>query len=283
MHSRAAILSCALLMTQAAGMAAESRLRTPEQVFGSERPEEEFETDRDSFTPSTITAATGRLIVESAWSFEDNRRVPETHSFPELVLRYGATDWFELRFGANYEVGGKGSAVSGASFGDELEEEAVIGELERASKVSYGAKVLLCGQDGWLPESSVIVMGNTPTSGIETASDVVCTYVGGWTFDNGWKWDSAIRYGTGLTEHDHFNRWAPSTVLKVPVDESWHVHGEYFGIITSGRAVDTGQHYLSPGVSWKMTENLELGVRLGWGLTDDSAKFFSNVGIGWQF
>src|SRR5262245_17074542 len=54
--------------------------------------EDEIETDRDSFTPATTLAGPGRTIVEAAYSFIDNRTVPETHSYPELLLRYGASD-----------------------------------------------------------------------------------------------------------------------------------------------------------------------------------------------
>jgi hypothetical protein len=35
-------------------------------------------------------------------------------------------------------------------------------------------------------------------------------------------------------------------------------------------------HYL-------ITPNLEVGLRLGWGLTNRTAPFFSNVGFGWRF
>src|SRR5262245_20128568 len=57
---------------------------------GDERGgEDHIETDRDSFTPSTKTAGQGRLIVETGYSFIDNRNSSVNHSFPELVLRYG--------------------------------------------------------------------------------------------------------------------------------------------------------------------------------------------------
>src|SRR6187401_1337813 len=63
---------------------------------GTEAEEDEIETDRDSFTPATTLAGYQRLIVESAWSFIDNRHVPDTNSLPELVTRYGINDWLEL-------------------------------------------------------------------------------------------------------------------------------------------------------------------------------------------
>lgn len=51
---------------------------------GAAGEEDEIETDCDSFTPATSPAGKGRVIVESAYSFIDNRSVPETHSYPEL-------------------------------------------------------------------------------------------------------------------------------------------------------------------------------------------------------
>src|SRR5690242_15675446 len=68
---------------------------------GGESEEDEIETDRDSFTPATTTTASGRMIIESAWSFIDNRNVPDTNSLPELVTRIGLNDWLELRIGFN--------------------------------------------------------------------------------------------------------------------------------------------------------------------------------------
>jgi hypothetical protein len=176
----------------------------------------ELETDRDSFTPATSTVAMSRFMVESAWSFVDNRDVAETHSLPEFLLRYGATDWFELRLGANYEVGGESSGISSGSSGDGEFEELGDSGVESESTISYGAKVFLTEQDAWLPASAVIVQGATPTSGAETATSLTTTYVAGWMFANDWQWDSSIRYGTASAEGDHFNLWAPSTVIKAP-------------------------------------------------------------------
>lgn len=242
--------------------------------------DEEIETDRDSFTPSPSTAPAGLFILESAYSFIDNRSVADTHSYPELVTRYGVNDWLELRLGWNYEVGGESAAVSGSSSGSGEFESA---EIEREGQVSYGFKAALTEQDEWIPESAFIVQAGTPTSGKETATQLISTYVIGWEFENKWKWDSSIRYGYDTAEGDHFNLWAPSTVLKVPVCEKWTAHAEYFGIFTDGSENDTLKHYFSPGLHYLVTNDLEIGFRVGWGLNQDAANFFSNVGLGWQF
>jgi len=241
---------------------------------------DEIETDRDSFTPATTTVGRRQMMFESAYSFSDNPVGLETHSLPELVARYGVTDRIELRLGWNYEVGGASSGFSG---GVPDLDEPVGTELEQGSQIFYGLKAAVTDQDNWLPGSAVVVEAGTPTSGKETTTQFITTYVFGWELPKEWKWDAALRYGYDSAEGDRFNIWAPSTVLKVPVLEQWTAHAEYFGIFSDGRAVDSTQHYFSPGVHYLVTPDLEVGVRLGWGLNDESANFFNNVGFGWRF
>ena len=240
---------------------------------------ERIETDRDSFTPATVTVARRRLIVESAYSFIDNRGVPETHSLPELIARYGVSDWFELRLGANYEVGGESNSISGSGSEGDFDSP----EIKTEAKISYGFKAALTQQDGWMPRSIAILQAGTPTSGPENETHYVATYAWGWELAEGWLWDSSIRYGDGLAEEDHFNRWAPSTVLKVAVAEQWNAHLECFGVFTDGRANELSQSYLSPGLHYLVNNDLEVGLRVGWGLGADAANFFSNFGVGVQF
>lgn len=246
-------------------------------AMAQEAEQEHIETDRDSFTPATTTAGRERLILESGYSFIDNRDVPETHSLPEFIARYGVTDWLEFRLGANYEVGGESNSISGSG-GDIGDAE--TGEIESEAKVVYGLKAALTEQDGWLPQSAVILQGSTPTSGPETDTHLIAGYVWGWEVADGWQWDSALRYGDGAAEDDRFNRWAPSTVLKVEVAEPWNAHIEYFGIFTDGRDEELSQSYVSPGVHYLVTPDVEVGVRVGWGLGGDAANFFSNIGVG---
>ncbi|MGD9633825.1 MAG: transporter [Pirellulales bacterium] len=240
--------------------------------------ERELETDRDAFTPAISTVGTSVLVVETAYTFIDNRDARDTHSFPELLLRYGISDRIELRFGANYEVGGE-NAVTGIEDGQPIVES----EIERESRVFYGAKAQISEQEGWLPESIFIAQGFTPTSGVSTATQFVGTYAWGWKFVEDIRWDSSIRYGTANEDGTEFHQWAPSTVLRVPFDERWNAHIEYFAIATDGLEDELTQGYISPGMHCLVTPNLELGARMGWGTTDDSANYFVNAGAGLRF
>jgi hypothetical protein len=277
-----------LFLSERRGSPAEPTERSAGEREGREQEGEaerdEIETDRDSFTPATTITGRRRLILESAHTFIDNRGIKETHSFPELLLRYGLSERIELRLGWNYEVGGAGNEVSGAEAG---EADAVGGSgLLREYTLSYGAKFRITDQANWAPRSALILQGFTPTGGSADAStdtQVVATYVAGWQFSNRWKFDTALRYGTGSEEDDHFHLWAPSAVVKVPIGERVAAHVEYFGIYTTDKAVNSTKHFISPGLHVLLTPDLEVGFRLGWGLNDQSARFFSNVGVGLRF
>jgi len=277
---RQLIFVLALLLLQAMGGITERAGAQTEPLNAEAEADEprELETDRDAFTPATSTVGQRLTVLEASYSFIDNRSVAETHSLPEMLLRYGLTERIELRLGWNYEVGGAGDIVSGDDGGEEFE-----GRIERESQMLYGVKVAATTQNGWIPRSAAILQGFTPTSGEATATDVVAAYTFGWELPNSWRLDSSMRYGTEHGPRDAFNEWAPSVVLRVPLNEQWQVHAEYFGIYNQGSEHDAGRAFFSPGAHYLITPNLELGLRLGWGITHDTPPFFSNVGIGWRF
>ena len=137
--------------------------------------------------------------------------------------------------------------------------------------------------DEWVPRSAIILEAFTPTSGKSNQTELIATYVAGWELPHRWMLDAAIRYGLDSADQDRYSSWAPSVVLKRPLGEKWSVHAEYFGIFSSGKNQEFVQHFFSPGMHYLITSNVEIGVRIGWGLNDQSARFFSNVGVGWRF
>ena len=251
-----------------------------ESAEGDENPfADHIETDRDSFTPSTRTVERDRWIVESSYSFIDNRNSKVTHSFPELLVRYGLTERIELRFGGNYEVGGEGADVSSAGGAEALEG----GGLVRESQLLYGLKLRVTEQEQWRPESSIILQGHTPMSGLDPATALSVGYVFGWELPDDWKLDSALRLGADSEGHDRFEQGSPSVVLRKSLNERWNVHAEYFSHYSTNKEDDYVRHHFSPGVHYLITPNVEIGVRVGWGLNEQTARFFSNAGLGCRF
>ena len=243
------------------------------------QPERELETDRDAFTPATSTVGLFNTVVESSYSYIDNRKAPDTNSVPELLVRWGITERVELRLGWNYEAGGGGSVISS----DEGSEGIDAGQFSHESRALYGIKAALSQQDGWTPRSCIILEGFTPTAGEEPATQFIATYALGWELPRRIRLESALRYGTGAEEIGSPNRWCASAVLRVPLDDRWNTHIEYFGVFSQGRLDDVSQAFISPGTHYLVTDNLELGLRLGWGVTTDAANFFCNLGAAWRF
>ena len=167
--------------------------------------------------------------------------------------------------------------MSGSEFGGEDI------ETEEESRVVYGTKVETTDQDGWLPRSAAVLQGYTPVYGPSNKTTFVVGESFGWRFASGWEWTSAMRYGTGFEEKDSFNQWAPSSVVKIPVGERWSLHAEYFGIFTSEKEIPLNIQYASFGGHVLATEDLEIGLRVGWGLNETTPAFFANLGVGLRY
>jgi hypothetical protein len=155
--------------------------------------------------------------------------------------------------------------------------------LTREQRLLYGIKAAVTKQESWLPDSILIVTGVTPTGGDATATQLRADFAFGWRLPNRWRFDSALAFTTDSDNGNRFEVWAPSTVLRMPLTERFQVHGEFFGQFSEDRASNFNRVFFSPGMHYLVTPNLELGLRVGWGLTEQSARFFSNVGFGWRF
>jgi hypothetical protein len=165
----------------------------------------------------------------------------------------------------------------------EIGEGTLDGSTLYESSLLYGFKANVVRQDGLLPEACFIMEGSTPTFGNVFGTVPVATGVAGWELSNGWRFDAAIRYAyaEGLTEW--FSRWSPSAVLRVPLTERLETHIEWFGSYTAGIPDTNSQPFVSPGFHVMLTRNLEMGLRVGWGLGGDAAPFFSDAGLGWRW
>ncbi|MDA0256081.1 MAG: transporter [Planctomycetota bacterium] len=239
----------------------------------------ELDADRDAFTPTTHTVERGRALTETAYTYIDNRSGPATHSLPELLVRAGLSDRFELRFGVNYEAGSSGNVVTPIETGEGLRE----GVFSTEASLMYGCKALVTEQEGWLPRSVAIIEAFTPTAGEVWGTEPAATYAWGWELTEGHRFDAAIRYVYADSEEGTFDKWMPSVVLRWPLTERFEVHGEWFGTWTRGRDNETVRPFVGPAGHYVIMPGLEAGLRVGWGLTRDAANFYSDVGFAWLY
>jgi hypothetical protein len=185
----------------------------------------ELDTDRDAFTPATTTAKAGTVLTEASYVWIDNRGLPATNSFPELLVRIGARERLEWRFGFNYEQNSGGSVVAAVEVGEPPRE----GTGSEEANLLYGIKVRVTDQADWLPRSAVIVEAFTPVAGDIWGTEPSATYAFGWELPAAWRLDTAIRYVRAESEEGWFDRWMPSTVLRIPVTErfEWRLGFNY--------------------------------------------------------
>ena len=235
----------------------------------------DLDTDRDAFTPSTRCVAPGVTLAESSYVFIDNPTGLPTNNYPELLIRLGANDWWEWRFGINYGIGSQGNIVTSVEVG----EGTLDGRTLYESSILYGFKLNTSDQDGWVPESCFIMEASTPTYGDSFGTVPVATIAAGWELPAEWRLDGAIRYSYSEGAVNWFSRWGPSAVLRIPLTDRWEVHAEWFGTFSQGLIDDTHRPFFSPGTHVVIGRNMELGLRVGWGLTAEAAPFFSDAGL----
>jgi hypothetical protein len=179
----------------------------------------------------------------------------------------------------NYGVGSQGNVVTSVEVG----EGTLDGSTLYETSILYGLKANVSAQEGWRPESCFILEATTPAYGDVFGTSPVATYVAGWELPAGWRLDGAIRYAYAEGLVDWFSRWTPSVVLRMPVTERFEVHAEWFGSYTSGLSDNTSRPFFSPGFHYLVGRNMEIGLRVGWGLTNEAAPFFSDAGLGWRW
>ncbi|MFM7292799.1 MAG: hypothetical protein ACKO6B_16440, partial [Planctomycetia bacterium] len=78
----------------------------------------ELDADRDAFTPSADCVGPDRGLVEGSYVFIDNATGLPTNNYPELLIRQGANEWWEWRFGVNYGIGSQGNIVTSVEVGE---------------------------------------------------------------------------------------------------------------------------------------------------------------------
>jgi hypothetical protein len=246
-----------------------------------------LEADRDAFTPSAFSVAPGRVLTEISHAYIDNLVGPPTNNYPELLVRIGATERFEWRFGANYGVGSQGTVVTSVEVGEGRLDGGTLYE----SNVLYGFKLALAEQVDRVLDACFIMEGTTPTSGDLFGTVPVATVVVGrefatrfpWRGAEPWRLDAAVRYAYSQSTAEWFSRWTPSVVLRLPVTDRMELHAEWFGSYTAGLPEPTSQPFFSPGFHYQVGRNVEIGWRGGWALNATTAPFFSDAGLAYRW
>ena len=243
-----------------------------------------LETDRPDFTEGTNAVAAGHVQFELGYTFtydrEGDARLRD-HTAPELLVRIGLVDNFELRIGwEGYSWSrerGQTELISGRSVVRERQGQS-------ANDMSLGFKLKLLDQDGWQPDLGIITEISVPTGSTEASSgDVDPELKLLWAYDLSETFSLAGNINVGVPTQDghRFVQASASLVLGIQLSDTWGSYVEYFGFYPNTDTTDAA-HYINGGFTYLVNDNLQLDIRVGFGLNEEADDFFTGVGLSWR-
>ncbi len=241
-------------------------------------------TDRPDFTESTETVPAGHVQLEAGYTFTFDREGADRtrdHAAPELLLRIGLVENLELR------IGWEGYSWTESQFEVETRpgRRATREEwTQGAHDLSLGFKHKLIEQEGWIPHFGILGAITVPSGSSGFSSgDVDPELVLLWAYD---VTDSlAIAGNVGLavpTENgSRFFQTSASLSIAISVTERLGAYAEYFGFYPNTESTDAA-HSINGGLTYLLSNDFQIDVRLGAGVNEEADDFFTGVGFAWR-
>ncbi len=221
----------------------------------SAQPAEGFSSDRPGYANSTSAAPVLRPIIETGVGFTFDEDDPETLSAPNLLVRFGLSEWLELRLAIPSVVGSFAPGPNGVGFGD-----TTIGLKVAASPTERFSTSLV-------PSLSIATEGGVNTGRIE------------------WNWLvslSSVSIGGNLAAGTANLGGAPvvqgeaSVALGISITDAVGVYGQFFMIWPRG--LDP-LPYVGAGFTAQVAARFQLDASIDVGLTDDTTRIIIGAGM----
>jgi len=256
-----------------------------------EDPDGPISTDRPTFTPSHLVVPPGRLQFESGFTY-NYERTATTHAnlydFPELAMRYGLMDRVEFRtfwLGDTWAQGQPSVRSRGRLSGG-------------LSNMEIGFKWQLLPNDTkkkWRPTTALITSIYAPTGGNSPfSSETVEPYINliyGWNLSDKLFLCCSTGY-LGMTQQpspgsrrgtDQFQRYHQSLAAFYSVTERTTLFYEWYILTFTNAADNRPTNFMDGGVIYRLSTNMQLDLRAGFGLSGRPDDFFTGVGFSVRF
>jgi len=256
-----------------------------------EDPDGPISTDRPTFTPANTVVPPGRLQFESGFTFNSEKTAATRsalYDFPELAMRYGLmnrvefrTDWLgqtweqtQLRPGGPWRPGG---GLSDMEVG--FKWQLFAGDTKRK----------------WIPTTALITSIIAPTGGTSPlSSETVEPYINliyGWSPTEKLTLAGSTGY-LGMRQQaapgsdqrtDSFQRYHQSLVAFFSATERTTFFYEWYILMFTNAADNRPTHFMDGGLLYRLTPNMQLDLRAGFGLSGRPDDFFTGVGFSVRF
>lgn len=230
-------------------------------------------TDRPTQGASPIVVPKGSFQLEAGYKYDrldvDGVEIDQ-QSFPELLLRYGAGERFELRLFTSGWVFTDTDADSDTEFSD----------------VTLGTKIELVPKRGRVSRLSILAEASLPTSDDSSSGDYVIPKVlliGGYELSDRYSltYNIGPSFVTFKQDGERETRWDVDYALAFAATARPKVNlfAELYGNVREGSFPET--HNIQVGVTGLVGSRVQLDARLGTGL--NSAAPDLTVGAGFAF
>lgn len=263
----------------------------PTERYGKFK-DETILTDRPDFTESSTTVGRNVVQIECGYTYfrdRSNGQTAKSHSFPESLFRVGlGADWFELRFAFNWAI-------------QDIDDDVTSG----AEDLYAGTKLALFHQKGWLPEVALILQTTIPIGDVLSADELLPGFnlLYGWDVTDGISFAGSTQINRAASESAVFRGDPDQPGIVIP-GESKKYYGEFAQSLTIGYSLaeklgaytewfvfspmNAGsevavEHYANGGFTYLVTDNFQLDIRVGVGLSEAADDFFTGIGASVRF
>lgn len=237
--------------------------------------DEPLASDRPDFVEASVTVGRGVRQLEMGYTYfrdEAGDTSFNGHSFPEFLLRVGVlADWLEFRVGWNY-----------ASFSERFD-LATKASLSGAEDMYLGLKLGLTPQDGILPEMALVPQMTVPTGQSQLTAGQVLPGVN-WLY--GWDVNDFIGIGGSTQANialdpftlDEYLEMAQAFTVNYTFSEKLVAYTEWFVIAPTGAEFVSTVHFIDGGFAYRVTNDLQLDIRVGKGVSGPATDYFVGSG-----
>jgi hypothetical protein len=230
-----------------------------------------LDTDRPDFTEGTSTVPLGHYQLEGGYTFTRFGE-EDSSSLGELLLRIGAGERMEARLGiGSYTRIDTG--VSGAP------------TLSGYEDPTIGVKIRLTPEDTNLlppghPQLAILLATSVPVGSDDLTSDEwqpEGKLALGWDFTDRFSLGSTLIYGYPSDGDERFHQFAASLSAAYSLTDRLGAYLEGYGF--NKESLDgSSTTYLNTGLTFGISNDLQVDVRVGAGLDDPSPNWFAGVG-----
>jgi hypothetical protein len=256
-----------------------------------EDPDGPINTDRPTFTPANTVVPPGRLQFESGFTYNLQQRGKANdniYDLPELAMRYGVRDRMEFRVfweGPTFaqpasSPGHRGTRLGGGS------------DME----VGFKWQLFAGNKDRkWIPTTALITSVIAPTGGSSPLSsgsaEPYINLIYGWSIGEKLTLAGSTGY-LGQRQQpvpashilaDNFQRFHQSLVAFYTVGERTTLFYEWYVLMFTNSTNNLPNHFMDGGVLYRVSPNIQLDLRAGFGLSGRPDDFFTGTGLSFRF